>query len=66
MKNIVRLGRTMFVPLPVTMRRPIAGGCQCRFCRAHPLKTPEWDTLAFDEDDPAYTWAVHYPEAYAR
>ena len=63
--KIARLGTTLFVPLPVTARKPIAGGCQCKYCAAHPHHEPQWDTLAFTADNPAHTWTVHYPEAYA-
>jgi len=63
-KKIARKGRTLFVPLPFTSRRPIAGGCQCSYCVAHPHHEPQWDTLAIDAENPVHTWTVHFPEAY--
>jgi hypothetical protein len=61
--NLHRQGATLFVPLPVSLRRPINGGCQCQYCVEHPLCTPQWDTLAIaQKDSTTYTWTVHYPE----
>lgn len=52
---------TLFIALPTEAQTAIAGGCQCAFCRAHPTKTPMWDTLAVGHDAPR-AWVVHYPE----
>jgi len=60
-----RSGDTLFVRLPYALRKPIAGGCQCPHCTAHPHDTPRWDTLAVDATNPAVTWTVHYPELVA-
>jgi hypothetical protein len=54
---------TTFVSLPVPLQRPITGGCQCAFCKAHPNRPPMWDTLATDGVD---SWTVHYPEPWHR
>lgn len=53
---------TIFFPLPSNAQRPIEGGCQCTFCKAHPGSTPMWDTLAVSSGKRDYTWTVHYPE----
>ncbi len=53
---------TLHYPLPHTLHRPIAGGCQCPYCTDHPHNIPQWDTLAVDTSDPSRTWIVHYPE----
>jgi hypothetical protein len=50
---------TMFIPLPTRLRRPITGGCECPFCKAHPHQQPMWDTLATDGKE---SWTIHYPE----
>jgi hypothetical protein len=52
---------TFFARLPENAKRAIDGGCQCAFCKAHPDKTPAWDTLAVDPDS-CTAWTVHYPE----
>ena len=56
------VGGTLFVPLPETLQRTIEGGCQCKYCKEHPKKTPKWDTLAIDAAAERHTWTVHYPE----
>ena len=56
------VGGTLFVALPVELQRTIEGGCQCPHCKAHPDKTPMWDTLAIDASARRHTWTVHYPE----
>jgi hypothetical protein len=62
--SLQRRGSTLFVPLPVSFRQPIIGGCQCHYCVEHPLCTPQWDTLAIAQKGSIiYTWTVHYPEA---
>ncbi len=53
---------TVFVKLPPALCRAIDGGCQCHYCKAHPAKTPQWDTLAMREDGSGDSWPVHYPE----
>lgn len=58
---ITQVGESIFIPLPPLARRPIAGGCQCAFCKAHPDQTPQWDTLAVSPGT-KYAWTVHYPE----
>lgn len=50
---------TTFIRLPDSLQRPITGGCQCSYCKAHPAKAPAWDTLASDGKT---SWTVHYPE----
>jgi hypothetical protein len=50
---------TTFIKLPVNLQKEITGGCQCSYCKAHPTKTPVWDTLATDGKT---SWTVHYPE----
>ena len=52
---------TSFVALPAETRRPIDGGCQCAYCKAHPDKRPMWDTLAISADA-TRAWTVHYPD----
>jgi hypothetical protein len=55
--------QTTFIKLPENLRRPITGGCQCPFCKAHPHLIPQWDTLASGRRGLA--WTVHYPELIA-
>lgn len=59
--KITRRGPTTFIALPIEAQTPIAGGCQCPYCKAHPTTTPMWDTLAVDDEAP-YAWTVHLPE----
>jgi hypothetical protein len=59
-KSAYRRGSTQFVALPVIAQRPIEGGCDCRYCKAHPNRTPKWDTLAFVSSTDA--WTVHFPD----
>ena len=59
--KVTKRGETYFVALPPEVRRPIAGGCQCSYCKAHLDKLPTWDTLAIGADSP-HAWTVHYPE----
>ena len=69
--GMVVLGRregVMFIRLPDALQVPI-DRCGCPFCKAHPDKTPMWDTLAVHVDaDPRstrsqdYTWTVHMPD----
>ena len=54
---------TVFLPLPVPLHRPIVGGCQCSYCKAHPTKTPMWDTLA-GKTTKRHSWVVHFPECH--
>lgn len=51
----------IFAPLPVNDRRPINGGCQCQFCKAHPDRIPQWDAVGI-EPETLTQWIVHYPE----
>jgi hypothetical protein len=56
-------GETWFIKLPYSVRRPIAGGCQCSYCKAHLHQVPQWDTLAIDPSRARdHAWTVHYPE----
>lgn len=63
---VTRRNKTIFVALPVALRRPIEGGCSCAYCAAHPDQVPAWDTLAIGEkkrvDANDVTWVVHAPE----
>jgi hypothetical protein len=56
-------GSTLFVVLPPEACEPVEGGCSCDYCKAHPDRTPMWDTLAVASDprDKPYTWLVHNP-----
>lgn len=56
------LSDTKFVPLPYSYRRNIVGGCVCWWCKSHPHKTPQWDTVAYDPEAPKHSWVVHAPE----
>lgn len=53
---------TVFLPLPYAMRKPITGGCQCDYCKAHPHNVPCWDTVAWNPRQVTSSWSVHYPE----
>ena len=53
--------KTVFFPLPHSLRRDIYGGCQCKFCKEHPHDIPQWDTLAYDPIRDV-SWSVHMPE----
>lgn len=57
-----RVKDTIFVVAPVEARKDIIGGCQCSFCVAHADKTPQWDTIAVDVNNPKDACLVHYPE----
>lgn len=52
---------TLFVALPPAAQTAIGYGCECPYCKAHPDKTPMWDTLAVAPHHNR-TWTVHYPE----
>lgn len=54
-----------FVPLPEKLRRDIEWGCDCKFCKAHPDRKPQWDALGITIDNPQETWVVHFPELRA-
>lgn len=60
--NVRHHGKAIFVPLPGGERRPINGGCNCAFCKAHPDQVPQWDALGINTANPTDTWTVHYPE----
>ena len=67
--RVLRISRTIFIPLPASLWRPIdSAGCSCPYCLAHPDKPPYWDTLAVaaepPEDGADCTWTVHMPEAH--
>ena len=64
MTKLLQRDKTIFVALPYALQRAIPGGCQCPHCKADPLATPRWDTLAIDADNPMHTWTVHYPELH--
>lgn len=70
---VERVGRTIFVPLPRALWRPIEGGCQCGFCAVKnadgdPEAGPAfWDTLAISTQElDRHTWTVHAPELHGR
>jgi len=66
--RVTRKRDTIYVPLPPEARRRIAGGCQCPYCRAHPERIPQWDTLALSATplERDFTFTVHYPEIAER
>jgi hypothetical protein len=61
---------TIFVPLPETAWRPIAGGCSCRYCSPNRAVVGPawWDTLALQIPGASpwhgRTWTVHWPELH--
>ena len=57
-----RVGDTLFIRLPSEMRLQITGGCNCPYCKDHPLDAPRWDTLAIDAKAKSHTWIVHFPD----
>jgi hypothetical protein len=59
--RVTQVNETFFIPLPIESRRVIEGGCDCAYCKTHPDKTPQWDTLAVASGSP-YAWTVHFPE----
>ncbi len=59
-KRVSKYGTTLFVKLPMALRRP-CDGCFCEYCRNHPELEPMWDTLAMSPDS-NHAWTVHYPE----
>lgn len=65
MKVLGRNGGTLFVRLPDELQTP-CNGCSCAWCKAHPDKTPMWDTLAIAISKPSKgtdtTWTVHMPD----
>lgn len=67
MSVLGRRGNTIFMRLPVELRRPIDGGCRCPYCEAHPECVPLWDTLAVAQNGAAkgcndVTWTCHMPD----
>lgn len=63
---VLRVWRgSVYVRIPAEYRRPIAGGCSCRYCKAHPAVVPAWDTLGIPlkgQRNGNDTWIVHAPE----
>jgi hypothetical protein len=62
---VLRVWRgAVYVRIPRELARPITGGCQCDYCRAHPALVPTWDTLGVPllGQRGADTWTVHAPE----
>ena len=59
--KVTKRNGTYFVAIPAEAQLPIAGGCQCPHCKAHPEQQPMWDTLAIGADAPN-AWTVHYPD----
>jgi hypothetical protein len=54
----------VYLRLPSALQRPIDGGCQCRYCQAHPNEVPSWDTLGVPtiENNRLGSWTLHAPE----
>ena len=54
----------VYLRLPHGAQRPIDGGCQCDYCKAHPHHTPMWDTLGVPTTGNSrdYVWTLHAPE----
>jgi hypothetical protein len=64
-KRTRQFSRTLFLPLPCELWRPIAGDCCCSYCSADGSPQPAWwDTLAMDVRGDTYPVQVHMPEAH--
>lgn len=58
-----RIGKTIFVALPMECWQPIQGGCGCTYCKDHPELIPHWDTMVIDATGKSrFTSLCHYPE----
>lgn len=55
---------TTYIRLPAQLQRP-TDGCVCTYCKAHPERTPTWDTLAIPKGVPGTAWTVHMPDPKA-
>lgn len=62
-RAVTTRGGVVFVRVPRELRRPIAHGCTCAYCVAHPLEVPTWDTVAIPTTAGEYTYTVHMPGA---
>jgi hypothetical protein len=58
---MLKLGNTLFLPIRGN-RRPITWGCECPYCKAHPEKSPQWDTFSIDTESGHYYGEIHFPE----
>jgi len=65
MAIIARTKDAIFVRLPEFLQRS-CDGCSCDYCKAHPDKTPAWDTLVVpircDPRKADFTYTVHMPD----
>lgn len=71
--KVSRVGRSIFIPLPRELWKPIVGGCACGFCAVKNSdgdKVPGpafWDTLAVSTQElDRNTWTVHAPELHRK
>jgi hypothetical protein len=53
---------TVYLRIPDELATEIDGGCCCEYCKAHPMETPRWDTLAVCDSRTDHSWSVHYPD----
>jgi hypothetical protein len=61
--NVIGTWRgAVYVELPAELRRPITGGCSCRYCKAHPAELPTWNVLVVPVGGRDHTWTVHNPD----
>lgn len=60
--TVLRVWRgSVYLRLPVELQRA-TGGCDCRYCKAHPELVPCWDTLGVPLMPGASSWTLHAPE----
>lgn len=58
-------GKTLWIPIPKWMAKPIDGGCCCEYCKAHPDKPGHMDTICIAAKpgrNGQHTSTVHFPE----
>lgn len=63
---LLRTKDAVYIRLPRDLAHPIAFGCSCDYCKAHPGEVPRWDTLLVPRSKPTkgndYVSTVHMPD----
>jgi hypothetical protein len=53
----------IYLRIPRSLAKDIELGCSCDYCKAHPDKTPKWDTLCVPlKGSYQYACTVHMPD----
>lgn len=56
--------RSVWLRIPHEKARPVPGGCQCPWCKAHPDAIPAWDVLIVPLRPGSYAVEIHGPELH--